>query len=601
MTTKIKKQKKQKRKSKQFHGDFRPLKISGGFTELDEHENWLEVSRQLAKPKRGRALFKRLGGGKKSPVSWMLSQDTRDEATEKQINRWYRQIKTSVAGSSKKHCDAEQLANALAEVNSRPIGPALPLIALGSAHVINSVADQGVTYSGWASVVTQLLDLSHTSEFGSSNGPIAPWLKQTLNVELPLSLAYQLPEFVSPNLASLAVEGMASDIAEVLDHDGWPDESCLQIFGPLVASWARSVAIMRGLGLELPPDAAIQVEWSVRQLMRLLRHDRSVMFGGPTANRLTEECLKLVLKLSSDSDDKMLVKRLLGQSAKSKAVQYLPRESSISEWSESGVLQSGWYRGSPKVVFDYAKQSFRLEIGAGKTLICGEAMPQIRFDGRSAMPLDGFEVVCNEHDDDLDYVELQMDLAESLTFTRQIILSRDEQFLLVADCVVPKIPGQIEYQCDWPLAPGITVMPESETREVYLRTDKIQSLVLPLALPEWKVERFDGRFEFSDDVLQMTHTADGAGLYSPLFFDLNPRRSKNKRTWRRLTVAENLQRVTPDVAAAFRIQVHKQQWFFYRVVSARGNRTFLGENFNGEFVLNRFDRDGKVTQLVGIE
>ena len=600
MSEKTKKRKKHLQKNNFHHGDFWSLESSPELHQLESEQSWREIAGQLVRSKRRRALVRLLGGGERSPISWLLSQNIRHEKAEKQISRWYQALQQP-ADSAAKHLKIGRLTRALDDAAGMPVGPELPLISLGCSHVINAVADSSVGYPEWAKIVEQLANLSRLSDFDVGSPDIKPWVIQILSVELPLSLAYQVPEFVSPDLARSAVRKMSNSVTEMLDNDGWPDANSLATFGPLVASWARALAIMRRFNLKFPPDAAIQVEWSVRQLLRLLRRDRSLMFAGLDAEPCTDECLQLVLKMSTDADDKTLVSRVLKGKSKKKPKRILPRESSISEWSESGILQSGWWPGAPKVVFEYTGRSFRLEIGAAKTLICGEAMPDVVFNGRPATPRGGFEVVCNEHDEDLDFVELQMNLSDNLTLNRQLILSRDEEFLMVADCVLPSQPGRIEYRCDWPLAGGIKGMPETETREVYLRTKKIQSLVLPLALPEWKIERGEGRLEMMGNLFRLTHSTEGAGLYCPLFFDLNPRRSKKKRTWRRLTVAENLKQVNPDVAAAFRVQLDEQQWFFYRVVSARGNRTFLGENYNGEFVFNRFDRDGKVTQIIGIE
>jgi hypothetical protein len=101
--------------------------------------------------------------------------------------------------------------------------------------------------------------------------------------------------------------------------------------------------------------------------------------------------------------------------------------------------------------------------------------------------------------------------------------------------------------------------------------------------------------------MQLTQKCKGRGLYAPLFFDLDPKRSCKKRTWRLLTVAEDLNCLSGDQGAAFRVHLDKQQWFFYRSLASKGNRTFFGENFNGEFVFSRFAKNGSVEQLVEIE
>ena len=154
----------------------------------------------------------------------------------------------------------------------------------------------------------------------------------------------------------------------------------------------------------------------------------------------------------------------------------------------------------------------------------------------------------------------------------------------------------------------MTTLSESETREVYLQTtgssgqrQKIKALALPLALPEWKAERFPGQLVAEADALVLEQRFEGEALYAPLLFDLNPGRSKKKRTWRKLTVAQDRQAVADDQAVAFRFQLDKRQWFFYRALASMGNRTFMGENVNSEFAFNRLRKSGKVTSLFEIE
>ena len=75
----------------------------------------------------------------------------------------------------------------------------------------------------------------------------------------------------------------------------------------------------------------------------------------------------------------------------------------------------------------------------------------------------------------------------------------------------------------------------------------------------------------------------------------------SKRTWRQLTVAEGLEIVSPEIAAAFRVQVDEDQFVFYRALQSIGNRTFLGVNFAGDFCAAKFFRDGKVEELVEVQ
>lgn len=320
------------------------------------------------------------------------------------------------------------------------------------------------------------------------------------------------------------------------------------------------------------------------------------------------------MKLSTDVDDEKILKlrradpkatkKTKAENRKSKPKKHgskkLPAVGCISDWGESGILRSHWGLDSPLVGFDFSSNSMRLSIARSEQLIAGIAMPEVSINSVAVVADREFEVVCEQSDKDVEYVELETDLGEGVVFNRQMLLSRDEEFLLIADIVVPSERSRIDYRCRYSLAPGIVGMQETENREVYLRTSAIQSLVLPLALPEWKVDRCDDRLEFDDSSLSLVQSAQGRGLYAPLFFDLNPNRSRRKRTWRQLTVGENLKAVPGDVACAYRVQLDEQQWCFYRAITEQGNRTFLGENVIDEFVFNRFKKDGTVKSLLRI-
>ena len=96
-------------------------------------------------------------------------------------------------------------------------------------------------------------------------------------------------------------------------------------------------------------------------------------------------------------------------------------------------------------------------------------------------------------------------------------------------------------------------------------------------------------------------TTEAARLYAPLFIDLKPSRTRQQFTWRRLTVAENLELQPADVAAGYRVQVGKRQWLFYRSLAPTAPRTLLGQHLISEMLVARFDQDGEIDELLEIE
>ncbi len=445
----------------------------------------------------------------------------------------------------------------------------------------------------------KLLEIASIAE---SNIRLPPPIYQQLAIEVPMVISYLLPEIEDyQQLATRSCQKMASTISEMLDHDGWPHARYLKTFGQIVASWTRCGVIVGDLEIEHGYESASQLEWVVRQIFRMIRPDQRLVFSNHESGAVTMPFLKCLLELSSDPEDKKLLRLATANGAESARLRSSDVEpSNLSEWSESAILQSRWASNSPKLAVDYSKSNCWIELCRDVGLIRGDCNPEVSINGGVLESSKPFEVACAESDDDVEYLELEKEFGKGVTLTRQILLSRSEEFLLVADLVKSESPARMDYQCQWDLGVGIEGMHESETREVYLTNKKIQSLVIPLALPEWKSARTDDSLSFEGETMTLTQSIDGVGLYSPLFFDLNPKRSRKKRTWRQLTVAENLEILPRDAACAFRVQLNQHQWIFYRGISSEGNRTFMGENINCEFSFNRFEKDGTVTTLIEI-
>jgi hypothetical protein len=130
---------------------------------------------------------------------------------------------------------------------------------------------------------------------------------------------------------------------------------------------------------------------------------------------------------------------------------------------------------------------------------------------------------------------------------------------------------------------------------------RCRAVVMPLALPEWKGEPAAGTLEAVDAGVQLRLRTEARRLLAPLFFDLDIRRSKKPHTWRRLTVAADLEIQRGDTAVGYRVQIGRQQWLFYRSLAPRASRSVLGQNFSTEFVAARFTRAGQAEKLIEIE
>lgn len=483
------------------------------------------------------------------------------------------------------------------------------------------------------------IDRLHSlSVLAGANDAVEFLLHKSLGIEIGLWLANrrlesqhgQAPKgYQSQNL----VDQFEAIIEDNLDSDGWPDSRLLKQIEGLAACWARSFRLLKRCDVDVAGGVQIQLEWFARQCLRLRLKDATMIFGQADSESVDESFWDAVTSMSNDPHDLLIAGMFSGdlkfadaESSKRKRItptmaKKLVDPHNVSEWSESFLLRSNWRKKSPRVAVDFSnsqtnshsdtnaesvvdEQKCFTEIARNRKLVSGQTLPEIQIDGDLAKFEGGFEVVCNVHDDDLDYIEMQTELSHGGRLNRQWLLSRRDQFLVVADSVLPTSGSEIDYRCLWPMAGGVTTMAETETSEVYLQdaeSKNIESLVLPLTLPEWKAERFDGSLVANVDSIVLEQNVSGQALFAALVFDLKPGRSRKKRTWRKLTVGENRQAVADDQGVAYRFQLNNRQWFFYRALASTGNRTFLGQNVVSEFAFYRFHSNGTATSLIEVD
>ena len=263
------------------------------------------------------------------------------------------------------------------------------------------------------------------------------------------------------------------------------------------------------------------------------------------------------------------------------------------------MIRNGWLRKHGKAMFTFGSQSVALEVDAGVTLVSGDCTPKLEVDGKKLELVSEVGVSSYVRIDGGEFIELELDFGD-YKIERQLLLLSDEIFF-INDVVRGDEAAELNYECRYSVSESFELLPEKETNEFYVRDGDHFNLVLPLFMPEWKVEQCAGSVNLNDSQIVVKQTSNGKGMAVPLVIDLNQKRSLKPRTWRRLTVAEAMQKVGPDVAVAYRLQIGNEQWLIYRTVGPRGNRTFLGQNFAEDFFFAKIDRDGTVTPLLEVE
>jgi len=562
----------------------------------DDWEAWLKY---LSVRKDCAPLTALLPHNASDPLCWPLADEWPGSDSQRLVKKLLRL--DSRAKSSNGEL-ARQLERWLDTVLNRNSEPTLGIECLAWCHALPLLA-QTLPSAPWHQLLDQLIQIAEqASGIDLLKDPLS---RQLLAGELPLSLAYVLPEIdACHQLAESAGQVLSRDIVELLDGEGLLQARYLHLMRPLLACWTRSACIERARTPRvLDGDARTQLEWMVRQTLRLTRHDGSQVFSTQAAGAWCAGLMKGALDVAGDGDDQLIAAHVLpGHPLKAKEAAPQSDPTVSSEWAETAVLRRDWQRKTDQLAVTYADQVFRCELNCGpESIWTGACNPVVSVAGRALDFRGDWIEVCSLTDEYMDYLELEILLSDGRVLQRQLVLARQDRFLFMADALLGQKSEAIEYQWTLPLSPTVKFQPAEETREGFLIGKRRLGRVLPLALPEWRSQRDSGRLEATADGLCHSLRCTGRRLFAPLFIDLDPQRAKNRLTWRQLTVAEDLQRVDRDVAVGYRIQVGSRQWLVYRSLGPTGNRSILGQNFSTQYVIARFAPGGLSQKLVEIE
>ncbi|MEC9092180.1 MAG: hypothetical protein VX438_05705 [Planctomycetota bacterium] len=432
-----------------------------------------------------------------------------------------------------------------------------------------------------------------------------PITHQILLGEIPLTAGLRFPGLVeSKQCMDAARINLASAIKEILDGDGLPSAKYLEQSKLLMACWTRCLLLCDLAGKEcLDVDAQVQLELFFRQMIRLMRKDGTLVFSNDKNHM--RELIQVAIGCCQDEDDINIAAAVFPRKKNGKTTKpilsSLPEPSVNSEWGEIAVLQTGWLPKLPKLTVSYRQRKLIAELSSGDVLLSGEIKNEFSFDNQNVSQSADWEVVCWHSDPDGDFLELECQLENGTKWQKHFLLAREDRFLLVGDVLLETNAGTIDYSSRWPLFRETGFGAAKETNEMFLtRKAKTVAGVLPIALPEWRVERHGSSMMVSDSQLNYQARTEGRNLYFPYFIDLNPRRCRKPLTWRQLTVADQRDVLPSSKAAAFRVHVGNQQWLIYRSLDKTASRTAFGQNLAVEFYVGTFEPDGTCQEIISV-
>lgn len=532
-------------------------------------------------------------------LAWALPDAVKASGTEELVTRLNKLKPRSRAAANWVTTEVESWLEAL---DTRAATASLAIEAVAWARALPALS-QVLPAAPWCQLLEQLGEIAaEAAKVDLSSDPLT---NQVLTGELPLTLAYLLPELANcKRMFADARQSLTQGIVELLDGQGLMHARNLELLRPLLACWTRCGYLGKTMRTYcFASQAKTQYEWLVLQTLRLSRHDGSQMLSNDAAGEWSSPLLTAALALGGDAEDREIAASILpGRKSSQASSAKLPSPAVHSEWAMTGVLRRDWTRSSDQLSVMYDDKQLLVELNTSNgTIFSGPCNPAVQFNGEELAVQDDWEEVCWQTDADLDYLELETKLGHGLKVQRQMLLARKDRFLFIADAVFGDDSGDINYRHVLPLCDGISFRPESDTHEGILVGRKRLGAVLPLQLPEWRAEREAGSLQQVGDGLELQQSFHGQRLLAPLLIDLDPRRIGKPTTWRRLTISQRLETVRADVAAGYRVQIGRQQWLIYRSLAPVANRSLLGQNFVSEFVVARFTESGEAEELIEIE
>lgn len=511
-------------------------------------------------------------------------------------------------------------------LRGRSLAPELAMEATAWAYALPVLPDY-LDLVTWQSLCQSLDALARHCQCEQTDHSVAHLIG---GCELPLVLRLRLDDWACDRLVDAGIDGLCQ----------WNDAGQAALSGAVASGRYGRLAVASLLRQRRLIQRLIGGKWKRQQwptvielagwVLALTRRDGTAMLSGLTKSDLRDDRMPGGL-LDALQD---LAPSRLGPAAQSAIRQAAPsleqqqpergavaRAIELPEtlWhSESAGLAAmlpEWKIARGRVAIDYRQTDCQIEALMGsRVCLSGRWQAMIDVDGEIQQPAGRWRATSEYSDDEVHYLELSQPWSGGVSLQRQVMLLREECCLLLADAVLRSDTAPtafIRYSGRVPLATAVAAAPDPELNEVWLGDQRPgrrrRVLALSLQASEWQQPPGRDRFSVTPDHhLNLTTASgrpndNGGNVLAALWLDFQRHRFDRPRTYRQLTVGDELRIVDPDEAAAHRVQMGSEQWVTYWSLRGKRNRTFLGRHLCADFYCARFHPgDGSMEDLLTV-
>jgi hypothetical protein len=301
--------------------------------------------------------------------------------------------------------------------------------------------------------------------------------------------------------------------------------------------------------------------------------------------------------LESKSDEKISSKKPRTRSVMKKK-QIVSHQSDFADYA---LLHGDWRESRDRCIarFDQNVPSVEVSI-LEQPLIQGAWTASVTAGGQNWTGGE-WSCCCWFSDTEADFCELTWKPDPGVTVFRQLLWSRVDHFLFIADEV--RAPGMtgVSLESQLPLTPGWKALADGRSREWQLHHGSAVARVLPLFMDQERVRSADGHLSCEDQRILLRSVAEHSGFYNAVVIDWDASRRETPVQWGPLTVAEEGKRVPPHQASAARWRFGDDLWMVFHQAERGDNaRSALGMHSSQETVVSRL-KDGKYSSFVEVD
>ncbi len=486
-----------------------------------------------------------------------------------------------------------------------------------------------IAWPVWRLVLTRSLELAaYLSK--PLTCELTPDRRLLVTGELPWLLGQMFGDIEGvTEFKQLGQQSLRNELIEQTDGDGTPAASLLPILPRWLASLTRSVdvgAIVSEPVLE--GEARFRFEDLLTKSITLLdrngimlgaaNHSTQATETGPLVSMLLRgaelagldelslaaESLRFRLHVASGgSKDKFRSETFSESPEERLIVTDTDLPATQSDWASWACLRNWWQATANTALVRHDGPSVNLQLSLlGVPIIDGEWGLSVRVDGQRLTWTDGWTCSCWSSDTDMDYLELQLDVPDGPMLCRQVMLSRKDHFLVLADSVAKAGRRRIDLESTLPLRRGVRTKCDNATREIRLAASDVKVRCYPLALPDDRLHSTVGEFDSALGELRLSQASSSESLYSPIVLDWSPERASLDAEWRTLTVTEEGRKLAPWEAAGHRLRVGKLHLVLYRSLhTSEDFRAVLGLYTDKESVIAQLNEQGYVLPIVSVD